>query len=102
MLIARMVALISPLLWVAPALASDPSDTTNTRTRAALVEWTVANCGTAGVPAGLFSMSSMIINGSPLDEISPIREALKEGIAEKYADKEAACTDLLSRFKAMD
>lgn len=87
---------VSFFVALAPARAETPEQN---RLHAALLEWTVANCGSEKVSAMLFSMATMIIHGSTEEEMANPRDTVRKGTAENYPSKDAACADLLPRFQ---
>lgn len=64
--------------------------------RALLVEWMVANCDQALIPAMPAGAAMMVIAGSADQDAVPlVREKVRDGMAEHYPSVEAGCTALL-------
>lgn len=90
--------MIRPALILSAALIAFPAATAanetqpeENRERAALVEWTMANCTMDGVPAFVVAMASMISNGSTPEQMEAARGAIRAKISEHYADAPTAC-----------
>ncbi len=92
-----IVAIPLALALCAPAMAATDPGAEN-RQRAALVEWTLANCDADSVPAVAVALSAMIANGSTPEQMAETRAWLRDRISENYSDTPAACADILATF----
>jgi hypothetical protein len=91
---------LAALILAFSALAALPAAAnTGNLLAAVMVEWTVANCQPARIPAVLVEMSSMVIDSAPAAEVEAIRAAMRKGTATQYSDKAAACADMVERMK---
>ncbi|MBB3947200.1 hypothetical protein GGQ73_003166 [Rhizobium skierniewicense] len=94
---AYVVALVVPLGSPVTSLAASPQEN---RLSAALVEWSVANCDTKKISGLVFSLTSMTVNGSSVNDMNVAREAVRKGVADNYTSTEAACADILPGLQA--
>jgi hypothetical protein len=65
---------------------------------AAMIEWTVANCGMDGISPMHVMMAQMIANGTDSAEMAQVRETVRERIGEQFETTEEACVDLKRHF----
>ena len=85
-------------VFVGPSVA-DAQTTEQNRYLAAMVEWAVANCEAKEMSALVFSMASMVVNGSTPSEMDSARAVVRKGTTENYPSKEAACADIVPRLQ---
>lgn len=65
--------------------------------RALLVEWMVANCDHAAIPAMTAGAAMMVISGyADQTGVPVIREKIRDGMATHYPDIEAGCAALFT------
>ena len=93
-----ILAVVAALMASVPATAATDPGTDN-RQRAALVEWTVANCDADSLPAMYVAMGAMIANGSTPEQMAEARDWIRAKISETYADTPAACAAIVASFK---
>lgn len=95
--------------WVALSLVTsvcagpshaEAQTTEQNRYLAAMVEWAVANCEAKQMSALVFSMASMVTSGSTSEEMDKARAVVRQGTADNYPSKEAACADIVPRLQA--
>ena len=77
------------------AAAQQPGDD---QAVAAMIEWTVANCGMDGMSPMHLMMAQMITNGTDPAEMDRGREMVRDRIGEQFETTEAACVDLKGHF----
>lgn len=77
------------------AAAQQPGDD---QAVAAMIEWTVANCGMDGMSPMHLMMAQMITNGTDPAEMDRVREMVRDRIGEQFETTEAACVDLKGHF----
>lgn len=77
------------------ALAQEPSDD---QAVAAMIEWTVANCGMDGMSPMHLGMAQVIANGTDPAEMDRVRELVRDRIGAQFETTEAACADLKGHF----
>jgi hypothetical protein len=65
---------------------------------AAMIEWTVANCGMDGMSPMHVMMAQMIANGTDPAEMDRVREMVRDRIGGQFETTEAACADLKGHF----
>jgi hypothetical protein len=90
-------ALALAALVFGASLGASQAETTNLPA-AVMVEWTVANCPPEGISPLLVAMSLSVIDAAPAAEVEDWRARMREGAEANYADKDAACADMLARL----
>ena len=86
------IALAAALAACGPGVAGEPSATLE---QALLVEWMVANCDHAAIPAITAGAAMMIINGqADPARVPAIRERIRAGMREHYPSPEVGCAAL--------
>lgn len=93
-----MASSLVACFFVAPSVA-EAQTTEKNRYLAAMVEWAVANCEAKEISTMIFSMASMVVNGSAPGEMDNARAAIRKGTADNYPSKEAACADIVPRLQ---
>jgi hypothetical protein len=88
-------AAIGMLSAPAGAQGANPGDD---QAVAAMIEWTVANCGMDGMSPMHVMMAQMIANGTDPAEMDRVREMVRDRIGGQFETTEAACADLKSHF----
>lgn len=93
----QMKAILAAAAIVATggAQAQQPGDD---QAVAAMIEWTVANCGMDGMSPMHLMMAQMITNGTDPAEMDRVREMVRDRIGEQFETTEAACVDLKGHF----
>lgn len=66
---------------------------------AATIEWALANCDHARIPAMTVSIAALIVNGSTVDQMKPWREEIRRRVA-AFPSSAAACDFILSSIEA--
>lgn len=94
-----MASTLVACFLVGPSVA-EAQTTEKNRYLAAMVEWAVANCEAKEMSALIFSMASMVVNGSAPGEMDNARAAIRKGTTDNYPSKEAACADIVPRLQA--
>ena len=77
------------------AAAQQPGDD---QAVAAMIEWTVANCGMDGMSPMHLMIAQMITNGTDPAEMDRVREMVRDRIGAQFETTEAACVDLKGHF----
>lgn len=95
--VAAAVLMAALIISNRPALSKDDPHTIE---RALLVEWMVANCDHAKIPAMTVGVAVMVINGfADQRAVSALREKIRAGMKLHYSSTEAGCSEL---FKGME
>jgi hypothetical protein len=92
------VKVILGAVAVALATGATAQEPGNDQAVAAMIEWTVANCGMDGMSPMHVMMAQMIANGTDPAEMDRVRDVVREKIVGHFETTEAACVDLKGHF----